>query len=221
MKKTILLTSVMTIVLCVCLIAGSTFALFTDTKEMNIAITSGQVDIDAKINTSSLELYSIKGVTPGQHTGYVDDPVLNERFYFVEEQQPGLTFANGGEATVTGDELKLARLTPGDKVSLSIDTANNSDVKIKTRVALTLVSGNTELVEALNVKVLYNGVEVDVDLANGGYVSGWTAADAGVALDTIEIVVELPAEAGNECQGMAANFAIALEAVQDNAVAGN
>ena len=41
MKKNRILSSIITIALCLSLIAGSTFALFTSTDEVDIAITAG------------------------------------------------------------------------------------------------------------------------------------------------------------------------------------
>lgn len=45
MKKKIILSSVLTIVLCLSLIAGSTFALFTSESKVNVAVTSGTVKV--------------------------------------------------------------------------------------------------------------------------------------------------------------------------------
>ena len=57
-KKKILLSSVMVIALCLSLIAGSTFALFTSESKVNIAVTSGKVDVKASI--TDLSVYSAK-----------------------------------------------------------------------------------------------------------------------------------------------------------------
>lgn len=38
MKKKVLITSILTIVVCLCLIAGSTYALFTSEKELTIDV---------------------------------------------------------------------------------------------------------------------------------------------------------------------------------------
>ena len=46
MKK-ILLTSILSVVMCISLIAGATFALFTSESEVNIAVTSGKIDVKA------------------------------------------------------------------------------------------------------------------------------------------------------------------------------
>ena len=49
MKKKILLSSALTIALCLSLIAGSTFALFTSSKTFSIAINSANVKLEAQI----------------------------------------------------------------------------------------------------------------------------------------------------------------------------
>ena len=63
MKKKVLLSSIVTIALCLTLIAGTTFALFTDNIVMNIAVTSGKVDLTA--NLDNLNLYSVKASATG------------------------------------------------------------------------------------------------------------------------------------------------------------
>ena len=54
MKKKALLSSLLTIALCFSLIAGSTYALFTSTSEINVAATSGTVSVQANILESTL-----------------------------------------------------------------------------------------------------------------------------------------------------------------------
>ena len=58
MKKKILLSSILTIALCLSLIAGSTFALFTSESKVNIAVTSGKVEMLA--NVTNLETWSLE-----------------------------------------------------------------------------------------------------------------------------------------------------------------
>ena len=45
MKTKILLVSILTILLCISVIAGSTYALFAQEAQVNIAVTAGQLDI--------------------------------------------------------------------------------------------------------------------------------------------------------------------------------
>ena len=48
MKKTnVLLSAIATIVVCVCIIAGSTYAIFTSSDDVNVAATSGTVKVEA------------------------------------------------------------------------------------------------------------------------------------------------------------------------------
>ena len=59
MKKKALLSAVLSLAICLCLIAGATYALFTDTTNFNIAITSGDVEIEAYATINAV--YSAKG----------------------------------------------------------------------------------------------------------------------------------------------------------------
>ena len=111
MNKRIVLTSILTICLCFSLMAGTTFALFTSSSKVNIAITSGKVDVVATIDDQSLETSSF-GVS--QQQGY---------------------FENGGTAVFDSEStLNLNLLTPGDKADFKIKLTNNSNVNIQYRV---------------------------------------------------------------------------------------
>jgi len=114
MKKKVLLSSIATIALCLSLIAGSTFALFTSQDDVNIAVTAGKVNVSATIADGTLELYSIGD--------YMGDGVT--------------VFENGGTATIDDDEdyLTLERVTPGDEVRFDIQIFNDSNVHILYRV---------------------------------------------------------------------------------------
>ena len=114
MKKKVLLTSIVVIILCMSLIAGSTFALFTSGDSVNIAVTAGKVKLTASIADRDLELYSI-----GDYMG------------------DGVTiFENGGTAAISVDRktLTLDRVTPGDEVRFDIQMFNDSNVHIVYRV---------------------------------------------------------------------------------------
>ena len=68
MKKKVLLSSIVTIVLCLSLIAGSTFALFTSEKDLDVEVTAGNVTIDASINN-----FKLWSVTPDANGTVVDE----------------------------------------------------------------------------------------------------------------------------------------------------
>ena len=105
-KKTIL-SSLLTIALCLGLIAGSTYALFTSEDAVNIAVTSGQVKVTATV--TNLATYSM-----GKETATVGK------------------FDNGGTAAIntSNDVLTLTNITPGDKVTFDINVENESSVSI-------------------------------------------------------------------------------------------
>ena len=216
-KQKILLTSMVTIVLCLCLIAGSTYALFTDKVETNITVSSGNVDIDAKIG--EMKLYSIQGADPNDPSAFSHhDKNLDETFYYTVEQQQGNTFANGGDVGIDSGILKISRMTPGDKVEVEIKGANNSDVNIKVRCVLKLIEGDAEFVEGFNIVI--NDKTVKFNNEGNFFASDWTTMTVNDrTLETQKISVELPVEANNDYKQQSFRFVISIEAVQDNAVA--
>lgn len=209
MKKTILLTSVMTIVLCVCLIAGSTFALFTDQETSKITVTSGNVDIAASI--TDLKADSIQSVAAGT-TGAITftDPLLGDVSYVY----PGWTdavnneagFANGGSAIYNKTEnvLKISKITPGDKVQFTIDRENNSDVNIKSRITFNLDENSTDA-DRFMMKGLIFTVQIGNTITEytnlDSFATEWEEIIYDITTyEDVVITIELPAEAGNEYQ---------------------
>ena len=220
MKKKALLSSILTIALCLSLIAGSTFALFTDSTEFNIAITSG--DIEIKASAAINALYSAKGAD------VADDKYLVDEFghTYTHELQTNGYFLNGGTATVTNGNLEVVRLTPGDRVDVDIVVENNSNVAFVYRYKLEAVDSN-----------LATGMVFTVDGESYEAVKTWTSEwyNAIYAPDgtpepvpTKTVSLELPVYAGNEYQSEVAEnkietveYKITVEAVQANAVTDN
>ena len=126
MKKKTLLSSLLTIALCLVLIAGTTYALFTSEDKIDIAVSSANVKVNAAISnivTSSM------GVERGDKT-----------------------FENGGSAAFDGEIFTLALMTPGDKVSFNLTVENASNVTTQYRYSFTCVNGD-ELMRALNITI--------------------------------------------------------------------
>lgn len=109
-KRNIILSALLIIMLCVSLISGATYALFTSESEVNIAITSGKVKVEATID--NLETYSIGG-----------------------RQEVG-KFETGGTATFNDGTMILDKLVPGDKAKFNITVKNNSNVKVAYRIRM-------------------------------------------------------------------------------------
>ena len=79
MKKRLLLTSILSIVMCFSLIAGATFALFTSESKVNIAVTSGTVKVDAvpTIVTEETSLFGGTATIDGQDV-VIDKMLAND-----------------------------------------------------------------------------------------------------------------------------------------------
>lgn len=203
MKKKVLLTSIATIALCLCLIAGSTFALFTSQDEINIAVTSAKVKMTATI--SDLKLESVKADPNGT---VVDE--FGGRYKYETYTD---AFANGGTAEFDEDKnvLTLEKVTPGDRVSFNVKGTNDSNVMIQYRY----------IVECAGEELLMSGLNVTIDgvvyPALDSYTSAWAPLQPGQNIDPELIVIELPVTAGNEYQEKETAIKITVEAVQGNA----
>ena len=91
-KKTkVIASAVATIALCASLAVGGTFALFTSESKVNVAISSGTVDVVAQ--ASELSLYSPTVIDS-------DGTVIDETNAATSD-----TFANGGTASTSGTHL--------------------------------------------------------------------------------------------------------------------
>lgn len=163
MKKKFLLTSVLVILLCALLIGGATFALFTSEDVVNIAITSGKVEVEA---------------------------VLGD-FYYKTFQNPDWTlaegnttnFANiGGSANVNGDTLVLDKIVPGNGVKVNVEIKNNSDIAIKYMVK-TELSGE-------NVDEIVVNTYCDEDIVDAGWLSLGAGEDISDISVSVELPVE-------------------------------
>ena len=219
MKKRTLLASCLTIALCLCLIAGSTYALFTDSTQFNIAVTSGDVELLATAGITNV--FSAKGCDAEHSNPYLTDEKGN--CYVHDRQEPILGryfFKNGGEAKIASGSLSVVRITPGDRVDVAIKVDNKSNVAIAYRYKITAVESNLakEMVVTID-GVKYRGLE--------SWTSDWFLADAtegvGAAIEDKIISIELPVYVDEECQSegtrvQSATFTITVEAVQGNAI---
>ncbi|MBE6632790.1 MAG: hypothetical protein E7620_00445 [Ruminococcaceae bacterium] len=190
MKKRTFFTSILTLVLCISLILGSTYALLSSRYVFNIAIGSGgKVDLTAWLQ--NLKLYSM------------DEPQVDR-------------FANGGTATVKDGLLDINLITPGDKVTVEIAVENRSSVSLKYRL---VVKTEGELAAALVCRVTIDGKDYVIDNTHRSTPWTWVASRAAIPSDgkPLELSIELPEEVENTFESLHASYSIALEAVQGNA----
>jgi predicted ribosomally synthesized peptide with SipW-like signal peptide len=189
MKKKTLLMSILTVVMCLSLTIGGTFALFTSESELDIAVNSGKVAISATIDQASVatkELYDTD-YTAGANNMYE------------------------GVATFTTEGLTLEKFVPGDGIKFNIIVRNDSNVTVKYRTVIEckeddgLFSG---LIVNIGDKQNYDGVR---------YIAIWETLSEYSADIIVPVAIELPEGAGNEYQGKKCIINYFVEAVQGNA----
>ncbi len=116
-RKSTLISAVLAIAMCVSLLVGGTFALFTSESKVNLVVTSGNVEVVASIENIE--------------KSYVDEN---------GETVSGKLF--GGDATFADGTLSLDNIVPKDTVKFHVKIANNSSVAIKYRTVVTVVEDN-------------------------------------------------------------------------------
>ena len=234
MKRRTIITSVLVIVLCLGLISGSTFALFTSESSVNIAVTSGKVKLTAELDDEPT-LYSadatltsgtlVDKVDPSDTTGTILPTDAQGTFagtYYYKDQTTFGKFLNGGTATIgTDGTMTIAKMTPGDKVVAKLLVKNESNVAIKYRLKIVATAtdstkvGSDKILDVLKVRFegkLYNGLKE--------FSSAWIAKDAITTAKTYESAVEIifPLDVADEkYQDNSVNLAFTVEAVQGNA----
>lgn len=214
-KRSILVSAALTIALCLCLIAGSTYAIFTSSDAHNIAVTSGTVKLTASMD--GLNTYT--ELTDGNVT-YQND---------VADSSGAVLFENGGYAKFNDDHnLDIVNMTPGDGVNFTV-TVDNSDtnVAIQYRVVLT-VSGELGPALKANITDTSSGkvidLPVDTDTVTGEVVLScdWTYLGTADLANFGPLSVNIffpngePAH-DNLFQNKTCSITVRFEAVQGNA----
>lgn len=202
MKQTkLILSSILSIVLCTSLIVGASFALFTSEQNVNIAITSGTVNV-----TATAELVGLYSPTLINLDGTIQNA----------DNAATTTFKNGGTAELVGNTLALTNMTPGDKATIKVTITNNSTVDYMQHLSFGCTDAD---------KAFFNELLVGTsDTVDGTYIYFTNAATPwvpGSATDSpAEMVMyftfELPSYV-SDWQNKTANINLNVIAVQGNA----
>lgn len=192
-KRSVIITAILAIIMCASLAAGATFALFSSSSSVNIAITSANVEVNADVKVTK--------------TWHEDNNV----------EKPGLYDTGKAEVTYENNQAKLtlSNFVPTDGVKLAVSLKNESTVKIKYRVLLLADrTVGTELLDELNI--VMNGMEFR------GYTlaTEYVELEAGASINDIPVTIVFPKEA-TEGKNTTCNLAIKVDAQQGNAVADN
>ena len=218
MKKgfKLIVPSFLAIIVCVLLLAGSTFALFTSDVTKNIVVGSATVNMTAEY--TEFKAYSVEADdngTAGTATAYGVTSKYKYSTEYVETviANSSYIFANKGTAKLTDkNTIELVNVTPGDRITANLKVTNNSNVDIIYRVRLNAISDNG-LLDGLTVKA------DDEPLTGVIKVGAWTPWDVSTEtkVRNIGLEVVLPVDKGNEYQNKQANLRFTVEAVQANA----
>ncbi len=188
-NKKVILSSILSLVLCLSLIAGGTFALFTSTTKTNIAVTSGNVEVVA----------------------WLDD-IETSTFGTAQAEN---TFELGGTATYdsTANKLTVDKIAPGDRVDLNVYIENKSNISVKYRVKVAFAG---ELQDALVASITLPGDKTATVLTAADVATGWNSFDETNKV-VLPMSVELPYDVGNDYMNKSAEIIVTVEAVQANA----
>ena len=210
MKKKILISSIAMIALCLCLIAGSTFALFTAETEVSIAVTAGSLDVDAYILDGTQKLASIGD--------YDDFNAIKTTDFAIKP-----AFDNGGTAYLEGGKLIIDRMTPGDGVCFAVKVVNTGNVAVQYTVEAYDLGPLTD--EEQEKTSLYDQLDVIVYDANGKELTGQNAYsmvgyENAETVFYVAVVFPNSAQDQNGFQGAYANIGFNVTVVQANGVEG-
>lgn len=160
MKKKVFLSSILTILLCLCLIAGSTFALFTSEVQTNVAVTAATVKVVATIDnlkygsdlgsvlpesgaTINGNVIDVKYMVPGDYLTF--DLLIDNQSNVTVDYRTLLSVVEDGGlwgGLVTSYEVLDASgavvANPDEYTAL----APNADVVVKVKVSLPWDRGN-------------------------------------------------------------------------------
>lgn len=193
-KKTILLSAITAIAFGSIAVTTS-YALFTDSAETNVTVTAGKVDVEVALG-------ELSGTSPSAINA--DGTIPEDATSDIEPNDDGvLTFANGGTAKVSGNNVIISNIAPGDSVKVPLTFTNNSTIAIKYKGKYS-VSGSSKY------EVTFNGLDK----------RKWKSVEAGAALveegSDAYVTISLPTSAVDQ-EIEETTFNIGVEAVQGNA----
>ena len=215
-KKMKLYSSILAIMLCMAMIAGATFALFTSESKINIAVNAATVDVEAYIDTTSLMTYSM-GVE--QDVKEEGDKVVGD-------------FELGGKATLDQKSLDLNQIAPGDKAIFDINVVNKSSIDVLYKVTWEfnpVVGENAtdeekaaaqaaaDTLTAALIMTATTETKGEQIIGTSGANVGWTTLKTGTNPEKVSVVIELPYDATNACMTDRVSIDFTVEAKQGNA----
>lgn len=192
MKRNVIVSAFLAIALCLSVVAGATFALFTSSAKVNLSITSATVKL-SDVTVENRQMYSLVDVNP--------DTLESTEIDRTEEG----TFFLGGTVDYSDGTFTINKMAPGDRITFDIKVANESNIPVKYRAVISDPEGSNltdVLVITVNNEMYLGKSETDyADLAVG---------EAAV----IPVEVELPVSASDDLAGKTVTLTVTVEAIQ-------
>lgn len=192
MKRNVIVSAFLAIALCLSVVAGATFALFTSSAKVNLSITSATVRLSA-VTVENRQMYSLVDVNPDTLEGTE-----------IDRTEEG-TFFLGGTVDYSDGTFTINKMAPGDRITFDIKVANESNIPVKYRAVISDPEGSNltdVLVITVNNEMYLGKSETDyADLAVG---------EAAV----IPVKVELPVSASDDLSGKTVTLTVTVEAIQ-------
>ena len=194
-NKRSIVTTLVVLAVCLVIVTGSTFSLFTSESNVNIAINAANVKLVATIDEESIMYYSM------------------------DAYESDVKFENGGSADVVDGTITIDNITPGDKLTFNIKLNNTSTIDIQYRVKWTVEGALAGALKATaGTEEIKNGSSKWTSWLE-------SAADENTIKMAIEFPTDLFADKKveerqklyNDLQGKSANINLVVEAVQGNA----
>lgn len=227
MKKNIktLAASILSAVAFSAISVGTTFALFTSEAKTTVNMTSGKIHIDADLE--NVVTYSAVSDPAGtifdeNHNPYRQDAQGTETV----GGETHYLFSNTGYVVFDDDEntITIDRITPGDKVALSFDLGNDSNVSFKYRFSYAAVdTDNNPLTSYVDlIKGLTTSIQLGTEAAQEfkgltNFESEWVVYAPTDEIPGLNLIIELPMDKGDRYQNLSAKIQLGFEAVQANA----
>lgn len=180
-KKNVIISALLSIVMCISLIVGVTLAIATSDSKVNIAITGAKIDVVATVDETSVQKKQL-------NTEYAAD---------------GSTYS--GEVEFDGGTVSLKNFVAGDGVKFNIIVKNNSTVTVNYRTVLA-IGDYSGLFESLNVTV--DGETFDGNTLYSSWRSLKVGTDGATIAVEIELPANATDFSGKTCDLMFAVEAV-------------
>lgn len=191
-KASVIAIAVLTCIVCLSMIAGATFALFTDNDKVNVSVTTANLSVKA-------EIADVAKDTNGTSE--------NKQLVYDYNQADKL--------------LTIENMLPGDVVTFKVTITSGASVDVKYRVKFGCTTKDSSLFEQmlLGVKDTAEGnYQYYVSSTSAWGQIDYNATDASKMVVTKYVAIELPAYVSAKAlEAQTCNIEFAVEAVQANA----